>query len=90
MMSGDRYTFCSSKLVLILHTPCSHFGPYIFRKIFLSHANKHIRINIYRLISQFYQHFERNIMEMKSEDKTRITVAEIKFPYNLFIKNTFL
>jgi hypothetical protein len=38
MMSGDRYTFCSSKLVLILHTPYSHFGPYIFRKIFLSHV----------------------------------------------------
>jgi hypothetical protein len=25
-MSGDRYTFCSSKLVLILHTLCSQFG----------------------------------------------------------------
>jgi hypothetical protein len=25
-------------LVLIPHTPCSHFGPYIFRKIFLSHV----------------------------------------------------
>jgi hypothetical protein len=33
-MSGDRYTFCSSKLVLIFHTSCLHFGPYIFRKIF--------------------------------------------------------
>jgi hypothetical protein len=39
-MSADRYTFCSSKLVLILHTPCSHFGPYIFRKIFLSYVIK--------------------------------------------------
>jgi hypothetical protein len=50
MMSGDRYTFCSSKIVLILHTPCSHFGPYIFRKIFLSHV---IRLDaIFPVIAQ--------------------------------------
>jgi hypothetical protein len=33
-MSGDRYTFCSSKLVLILHTPCSHH-------LYWSHACYH-------------------------------------------------
>jgi hypothetical protein len=43
-MSSNRYTFCSSKLVLILHTPCSHFGPYIFRKIFLSHVIRLVSI----------------------------------------------